>query len=81
MYVFVHISYENFPVTLTQLYTSLVVLVNEWHKGELKHFAGVSLQSQFTNTLIEYCRKIVEDSGDFLAKIGKSLIQKAKEFD
>ena len=82
MYIFTHIPHHDLPVTWTQLCTSLVVLINEWHKGELAHdFVTDSLQSQFKNILLENSRKVIEGSGDLPATIGKSLIHDAEEFD
>ena len=83
MYVFAHISDEmNLPTTLTQWYTSLVVLVNEWHTGELsKDLATNSLQTHFKNILLENSRKIIGDSGNLLAAISKSLIHDAEGCD
>ena len=83
MYVFTHISYGNLPVTWTQLYTSLIVLVNEWHKEELsKDIDTKSLQSQFKNALLEGGRKIL-NSGDLsmITTIGESLICDAEDCD
>ena len=80
MYVFARISYDDLPVTWTQLYTSLVVLVNEWHKGKLyEMFSTDPLQSQFRNILLESGRKTIEDSGNVIATIGKSLIYDNEE--
>ena len=79
MYVFTHISYGNLPVTWTQLYTSLIVLVNEWHKEELsKDIDTKSLQSQFKNALLEGGY-----SGDLsvITTISKSLIYGAEDYD
>ena len=75
MYVFAHISDDNdLPMTLTQWYTSLVVLVNEWHKGELsKDLATNSLQTHFKNILLENSTKVIEDSEDLFTMIGRSL--------
>ena len=82
MYVFAHIPYDDLPVTWTQLCTSLIVLVNEWHKGERsEEFGTDSLQSQFKNILLENSRKVIKGSGDLIATIGKSLIHDAEEFD
>ena len=83
MYVFTHISDENdLPTTLTQLYTSLVVLANEWHKGELcNECATNSLQTHFKNILLEKSRMNNENSGDLLSTIGRSLIHDAEKFD
>ena len=83
MYIFTHISDDiDLPMTLTQLYTSLVVLVNEWHKGELsKDLATNSLQTHFKNVLLENSRKIIEDSGNLLVTIGRSLIHDAEGCD
>ena len=81
MYVFAHISYDNLPATWTQLYTSLVVLINEWHKCELnKGFAVDSLQSHFKDTLLENCRNVIENSGDLITYIGKSLVHDAEDY-
>ena len=82
MYVFSHISYDDLPVTWTQLYTSLVVLVNEWHKCELsKGWAVGSLQSHFKNTLLENSKQVIENSGDLLTYISKVLIHDAEDRD
>ena len=82
MYICAHVSYDDLPVTWTQLYTSLIAIVNEWHKGEFKEDNGtISLQSQLKNTLFENSRKVVENSGDLLVTIGKSLIHDAQECD
>ena len=83
MYVFTHISYGNLPVTWTQLYTSLIVLVNEWHKEELSEGKDTnSLQSQFKNALLENGRKVL-NSGDLsmITTFGKSLICDAEDCD
>ena len=83
MYVFTHISYGNLPVTWSQLYTSLIVLVNEWHKEELsKDIDTKSLQSQFKNALLEGGRKVL-NSGDLsmITTIGESLIYDAEDCD
>ena len=82
MHIFAHISYDDLPETWTQLYTSLIVLVNEWHTRELSEASGTdSLQSQFKNTLIKNGRKVIEDSGDLIATNGESLIYKSEEWD
>ena len=83
MYVFAHISDDSdLPITLTQLYTSLVVLTSEWHKGELsKDHATNSLQTHFKNILLEKSREIMENSGDLLTTIGRSLIHDAEKCD
>ena len=83
MYVFAHISDDSdLPITLTQLYTSLVVLANEWHKGEFsKDHATNSLQTDFKNILLEKSRKIYENSGDLLATIGRSLMSDVEKCD
>ena len=105
MYVFSHISYDDLPVTWTQLYTSLVVLVSEWQKeeateyfatdplqsqskssllesgGKNEYLAINSLQTQFKHALLENGRKVIEDSGDLLATLGKSFIHDAEDFD
>ena len=63
MYMFAHISYDDLPVTWTQLYTSLVVLVSEWHKGKLSEdFAADSRLTKFKNKLLKRGRKIDEDN-------------------
>ena len=81
MYVFAQIPYDDLPLTGTELYTSLIVLVNVWHKGELRvEFGTDSMQSQFKNLLLENSRKVIEDAGDLIS-IGKSLIHDAEEFD
>ena len=83
MYVFTHISYDNLPVTWTQLYTSLIVLVNEWHKEELsKGIDTKLLQSQFKNALLEGGRKVL-NSGDLsmITTIGESLIYDVEDCD
>ena len=83
VYIFAHISDEiDLPMTLTQWYTSVLVLVNEWHKGELsKDLAPNSLQIHFKNILLKNSRKIIEDSGDLLATIGRSLIHDVEGCD
>ena len=82
MYVFAHVSYDDLPVTITQLYTSLVVLVNKWHERELyKDFDTESLQDQFKNTLLEHGRKFIDISGNLLAPISRSLIHNIEECD
>lgn len=59
IYVFAHISYNDLPVTWTQLYTSLVGLINEWHKRDLsKEFHHDSLQTKFKNRFLKMGRKI-----------------------
>ena len=83
MYVFTHISYGNLPVTWTQLYTSLIVLVNEWHKEELsKGIDTKSLQSQFKNALLEGGRRIL-NSGDLsvITTISESLVYDTEDCD
>ena len=82
-YVFTHISYDNLPVTWTQLYTSLIVLVNEWCKEDLsKGIDTKSLQCQFKNALLEGGREVL-NSGDLsvIKTIGKSLIYDAEDCD
>ena len=82
MHIFANISYNDLPVTWTQLYTSLVVLVNDWHKRELSKAYGTdSLQCQFKNTLIKNGRTVIEDTGDLIATIGRSLIHNAEDCD
>jgi len=82
MYIFARIPYDDLPLTWTKLYTSLIVLVNEWHRGELREgFCTNTLQSQFKNLLLENSRKVIKASGDLPATIGKSLIHDAEEFD
>ena len=83
IYVFTYISYGNLPVTWTQLYTSLVVLVNEWHEEELSRGIDTnSLQSQFKDALLEGGRKVL-NSGDLslITTIGKSLIYDVEDCD
>ena len=81
-HIFAHISYDDLPVTWTQLYTSLVVLVNDWHRRELSEADGTdSLQSQFKNTLIKYGRTVIENTGDLIGTIGRSLIHNAEDCD
>ena len=80
MYIFAQIPYYDLPVTWTQLYTSLIVLVNEWHKEGLREEFGTNLlQSQFKHLLLENSRKVTP--GDLPATIGKSLIHDAEKFD
>ena len=80
MYICAHVSYDDLPVTWTELYTSLIAIVNEWHKQESEEgFGMISLQSQLKNTLIENSRKVVENSGDLLVTIGNSLVHRAEE--
>ena len=85
IYVFHHISYDDLPMTWTQLYISLVVLISKWHERELSTFRNIhkdlatdSLQSKFKNTLLE---SGIEHSEDFIAKIGKSLVYDAEKHD
>ena len=57
MYIFTRISDDDLPVTWTQLYTSLIVLISEWHNRELsKHLASDSLLTKL-NRLIKRGRK------------------------
>ena len=56
VYIVTHISYNSLPMTWTQLYISLVVLVIEWHKGELNNdfstiFSSISFQERITQIL------------------------------
>ena len=82
VYIVTHISYNSLPMTWTQLYISLVVLVIEWHKGELNNdFSTISLQSHFKSVLLKYCSEVVEDPGDVLANIGKLLLNDVEEHD
>ena len=83
MYVCAHISDEvDLPVTLTQLYTSLVVLVNKWYKGELsKDLATNSLQIHFKSILLESSVKIIKNSGDLFATLCRSFIHNAEGCD
>ena len=54
MYVFAHVPYDDLPVTWTQLYTSLVVLISEWHKRELmEDFPHDSLLTKFRNRFLK----------------------------
>ena len=82
MYVFTRISYDDLPLTMTQLYTSLVVLVNQWHKRQLhdENLAKDSM-SQFTNCLLKNSRKVIEGSEDLLVAIGRSFTHNAREFE
>ena len=62
MYVFAHISYGELPVTWSQLYTSLVVLISECHKRERSEdFATDSLLIKFKNELLKMGRKFNKD--------------------
>jgi len=82
MYVFGQLSYNDLPVTWTQLYTSLVVLVNEWHKRDLnKDSPTNSLQSKFKYILLKNSRKVIDDSGDFFKEIGSSFLHNAEDSD
>jgi len=82
VYIFAHISYDNLPVTWIQLYTSLVVLLSEWHKRELsKDLVNSSMQSQFRVTLLQSGRKLIEDLQDLSAAFTKPITHNAKEFD
>ena len=83
MYICAHVSYDDLPVTWTQLYTSLIALVNGWHKRQesKEHFGMISLQAQFKSALFENSRKVIKNSGDLLVTIGKSLIHEAEECD
>ena len=58
MYVLTHIPYDDLPVTWTQLHTSLVVLVSDWHKTELStDFAADSRLTKLKNRLLKRSRK------------------------
>ena len=82
IYLYAHISYDDLPMTWTQLYTSLVVLISKWHKRKLgEHFGTDSLQSQFKRTLLESGRKVIKYPGDSIATIGTLLIHDADECD
>ena len=82
MHIFACISYDDLPVTWSQLYTSLVVLVNDWHKRELgEAYRTDSLQSQFKNTLIKNGRRILGDTGDLIRTVGRSLVHNAEDCD
>ena len=62
MYVFAHIPYDELPVTWSQLHTSLVVLISEWHKRELSEdFPHESLLTKFKNRFLKRGRNISED--------------------
>ena len=65
------------------MYTSLIALVNGWHKRResKEHFGMISLQAQFKSDLFENSRKVIKNSGDLLVTIGKSLIHEAEECD
>ena len=82
MYIVTHIPYDTLPMTWTQLYISLVVLVIKWHNGEFNSdFSTISLQSHFKSILLNYCSEVVEDPGDVLANIGKLLLNDVEEHD
>ena len=82
MYIFTRISYDDLPVSWTQLYTSLVVLISEWHTRELrKGFGTDSLQSQFEKRLYENSRKVIKSSGNMIETFGKLLIHNAEDCD
>ena len=62
MYVFAHVPYGDLPVTWTQLYTSLVVLISKWHKRELmEDFPHDSLLTKFKNRVLKWDRKVSKD--------------------
>ena len=62
MYVFAHVPYDDLPVKWTQLYTSLVVLISEWHKKELiEDFPHDSLLTKFKNRFLKRGRKVSKD--------------------
>ena len=82
MYIITHIPYDTLPITWTQFYISIVVLVIQWHKGELNNdFSIISLQSHFKSILLNYCSEVVEDPGDVLANVGKLLLDDVEEHD
>ena len=62
MHVFAHIPYDDLPVTWSQLHTSLVVLISEWHKRELiKDLPHDSLLTDFKNMFLRRGRKVSKD--------------------
>ena len=62
MYVFAHVAYNDLPVTWTQLYTSLVVLISKWHERELmEDFPHDSLLTKFRNRFLKRGSKVSED--------------------
>ena len=96
MYVFAHIPYDDLPVTWTQLFTSLIVLISEWHKREdfphdsmltkfrnrfLRKGRKVSKQSQFQNILLANSRKVIKDSRDLTTTVGQLLIHDVEDND
>ena len=59
MYVFAHIPYDDLPVTWTQLFTSLVVLISKWQERELmEDFPHESLLTKFGNRFLKRGRKV-----------------------
>ena len=75
--MYAHISYDDLPATWSQLYTSLVVLISEWQKREVREdFGAYSVQSQFKSFL-----QGNEDSGDLIANFDKSFIHNAENCD
>ena len=62
MYVFAQIPYDDLPVTWTQLYTSLVVLISKWHERELmEDFPRDSLLTKLRNRFLKRGRKVSKD--------------------
>ena len=59
MYVFAHIPYDDLPVTWSQLHTSLVVLISNWHMREIiEDLPHDSLLTKFKNRFIKWGRKV-----------------------
>ena len=82
IYIFAHLSYDDLPMTWSQFYTSLVVLISKWHKRNFsEHFGSDSLQFQFNHTLLENGRKVIKHPGDLIATIGTLLNHDAEERD
>ena len=63
MYVFAHIPYDDLPVTWAQLYTSMIVLISEWHKTELtEDIPHDSLLTKFKNRFLKRSRKVSKEN-------------------
>ena len=62
IYTFAQIPYDDLPVTWTQLYTSLVVLISKWHKTEfMEDFPHDSMLTKFRNRFLKRGRKVSKD--------------------
>ena len=79
MYAFARISYDDLPVTWTQLYTSLVVLINEWH--DIQYFGSDSLLNKLKFKLLKRGRKINKylPAGSLQSQFKNTLLEKGRK--